>query len=861
MDKPISIENVNGNVTITIVDGSNNQTNVSVDEFASRIHANCGLRLIFKDTYKDSVKKIDKGWDKGFSFALESIYHGLEYRREEVINEIKKKLENENRVLILGEFGTSKSTLMMEILCDYLKDDYKILCNLGPTDGEIINNAPFIEDTINMLVNSGEKVLVAVDDTHSEKSSLIYPIIRKYWDDDDIIKQGKIKFVLSARVPEFDWVIDRGIFTKESIQSIELLFDDKTKHRLSYFSPQEIKEFIQRYKDFISPSIKDKPIQETAHKIHTYTDGHPIMVRFSVLQNGLENHIKEAYRKYLLENNEPNMNNIDCFLACSLYHISSIKFTDEISNKLNLNPSLKIIDTIIRKKFDSWDTIHPRWDLELIKYMFSLNDFDVGNIKNRLSLIIKKILDVETNPINKLIIINTLYNTIAASKEKYIDIKTVKEILDIDYLEKILEDNVSKSVLFVNIVGIALSELGKYEEAIECYDEAIRINPDYASAYLNKGSALSDLGKKEEAIECYDEAIRIKPDYAAYFNKGIALSELGKKEEAIECYDEAIRIKPDYAEAYLNKGIALSVLGKKEEVIGCYDEAIRINPDYAEAYYGKGNKLIVLGKYEEAIGCHDEAIRINPDYASAYLNKGNALTVLGKYEEAIGCYDEAIRIKPDADAYRGKGYTLSVLGKYEEAIGCYDEAIRINPDYAAYSFKGKTLLVLGKKEEAIECYDEAIRIKPDYAEAYFKKGIVLSELGKKEEAIECYDEAIRIKPDYAEAYLNKGIALSVLGKKEEVIGCYDEAIRINPDYAEAYLYKGIALSDLGKYDEAIECLNKCLGLDDGNNSALLVKAYLLIQLDRKPEAKPLVDSVLLIEPNNELGIVLKNMLL
>ncbi len=64
------------------------------------------------------------------------------------------------------------------------------------------------------------------------------------------------------------------------------------------------------------------------------------------------------------------------------------------------------------------------------------------------------------------------------------------------------------------------------------------------------------------AIDCYDEAIKYKPNFAtAYFNKGSALSDLGKKKEAIDCYDEAIKYKPNYADAYNNKGLVLIYLG------------------------------------------------------------------------------------------------------------------------------------------------------------------------------------------------------------------------------------------------------------------------------------------------------------
>ena len=54
-----------------------------------------------------------------------------------------------------------------------------------------------------------------------------------------------------------------------------------------------------------------------------------------------------------------------------------------------------------------------------------------------------------------------------------------------------------------------LIDLGKYDEAIQCYDKAIEIDANYADAWNNKGNALDNLGKYDEAIQCYDSAIEI----------------------------------------------------------------------------------------------------------------------------------------------------------------------------------------------------------------------------------------------------------------------------------------------------------------------------------------------------------------
>ncbi|MDB0018269.1 tetratricopeptide repeat protein [Planktomarina temperata] len=161
-------------------------------------------------------------------------------------------------------------------------------------------------------------------------------------------------------------------------------------------------------------------------------------------------------------------------------------------------------------------------------------------------------------------------------------------------IERLQEADFDESVSHFKFFGIgeAWQKLGKLEEAIEAYNKALAIKPDFAAAYSNMGVALKDQGKLEEAIEAYNKALAIKPDYAeAHSNIGVTLQEQGKLEEAIEAYHKALVIKPDYAEAYNNMGVTLQEQGKLEEAIEAYNKALAIKPDYAEAYYNMGNAL------------------------------------------------------------------------------------------------------------------------------------------------------------------------------------------------------------------------------------------------------------------------------
>ena len=644
MDKPISIHDVNGNVTVTVVEGNNNKTELSIGSFIEKTTKDCGLQLIYEDTFKkdNNTSTNFRDWLDGFSFNIKSVYHEREFRRNDILDNIKQQLESKGRLLILGESGTSKSIILMEILCDYLQKAYKIFHNLDLGSTADIKNLEYIENTIVELVDNGNNVMVVVDNIHNKTIANIFTLIKKIRDDHED-KLDKIKFLLAARQPEFGWAMDRGIFDSETIEKIDMLFDNDKKYNLAYFSQEEVKGFLDKYKEY-NTQLRNISIEEHARKIFKDTEGHPIMVRFSVLQNGLENHVKKMYTDYLIENKSPNIERIKSVIACSLYDISSVPLTDaKLSEKLALKiPSLEIVNTMTKKNGNIWTTIHPRWDLQLFKYMFLLNEADVEIIKEAFGQVFINILNIESGSINQLTFLSTLYNTIAA--KKFIDINLVQEIITLDIIKTKL-DQEYKTMLYANILGVAFDELKDHHEAIKCYDEAIRINPDYADAHYNKGLSLSALGQEEEAIKCYDEAIRINPDHANALNdKGLALINLGKYQEAIEYFDKALKINPDYTSALNNKGLAFNSLGKYEEAIEWYDKALKINPKDGLFWDNKGYALSKSNRLEEAVECSDKAIDLDPSNANAWCNKSIYMIKKGNIDEAIHYLKKAIEL-------------------------------------------------------------------------------------------------------------------------------------------------------------------------------------------------------------------------
>jgi tetratricopeptide (TPR) repeat protein len=132
----------------------------------------------------------------------------------------------------------------------------------------------------------------------------------------------------------------------------------------------------------------------------------------------------------------------------------------------------------------------------------------------------------------------------------------------------------------------AKANLEEPERAVRLYDSVLKKNPLHAGAWLGKGNSLVLLNRYEEAIECFDQAIELsvgRPrEREAWFGKGDALCQLGRFEQGIQCFNKALDIDPAYVTAWRRKGGWLAYMGEYRQALTCLYKVLEIAPDHPE---------------------------------------------------------------------------------------------------------------------------------------------------------------------------------------------------------------------------------------------------------------------------------------
>jgi tetratricopeptide (TPR) repeat protein len=337
---------------------------------------------------------------------------------------------------------------------------------------------------------------------------------------------------------------------------------------------------------------------------------------------------------------------------------------------------------------------------------------------------------------------------------------------------------------YQNIVVLGMLT-DNYKDENFCYAIPIRTivkrfndSNDEIVAWVDKGLSLYKSGKLEKAIECYDNALKINPSYyKACLLKAETLYALGEYQKAHTYYTRAAELNPDQNNnnpELATKSYFVYYLARDEAKVKQYDhlssaeiKKIKNPRDFLSALSSQGENFINLSNYEKAVECFDKALNLDSNSAGVWNDKGFALHFLGKYKEAIECYDNALRLKPDyIDALNDKGFALDKLGEHEKAIKCFDKAREIDlpNNYKEYiwSNKGRIFQSLQKYKEAIECYDNTLQLTPNDIDIWKQKGNCLFSLGVYEEAIKCYDKGLQMDPENLEILNRKHEALEKL---------------------------------------------------------------------------------------------------
>jgi eukaryotic-like serine/threonine-protein kinase len=230
--------------------------------------------------------------------------------------------------------------------------------------------------------------------------------------------------------------------------------------------------------------------------------------------------------------------------------------------------------------------------------------------------------------------------------------------------------------------GVCRQEQKQYDLAAADFSVCVGLRPDSPWGYFHRGTALAFGKHFVEAIQNYTEALRCDPAFRrAWLNRGLARQSLGQDREALADLDQAASLGLDDAMLHSGRGISLERLGRPAEADRAFETAAqRLTPLSPEAR----RELLWTQGFAVALRCPDRAwkafeqvLREEPNQVRALYGCALILTYQNKLNQALPYYNRALALAPDfPEPRRYRALLFARLGKAEEAVSDINHCLK-----------------------------------------------------------------------------------------------------------------------------------------------------------------------------------------
>ena len=408
---------------------------------------------------------------------------------------------------------------------------------------------------------------------------------------------------------------------------------------------------------------------------------------------------------------------------------------------------------------------------------------------------------------------------------------------------------ISAGLILIVLLVCTRIQVDRWRNSETLFERTLALTENNSIINNNLGMFWFEKNDSLRAVNYFNQAIEIKPDFAeGYYNLARALQSQENYDEAIKYYQQAIHIKSDYAAAHNNLGTALQLQHRLDEAISQYRRALELKKDYVGAHYNLGMALQITGELDEAIEQYRQTLHLRPKHASALNNLGRTFQSKQMFDEAVKCYLEALHIDPDlAEANYNLGKILRLNGRLDEAVIYFNQSLRSRPDYPDAHFSLALVWnLLNKYDKAIIHFNEALRLKPNWPQPHNNLGNIYYYQDRFDLAVVHWKQTVNLKPDSTEALNNLAWILAAsldpnLYNPPEALKFAEKACELT-NYQQPRMLDtlAVAYAAAGEFTKAIETAEKAVQLADDDNKNLTAQIQKRIKLykNNQPYREP-----------------------
>ncbi len=351
-------------------------------------------------------------------------------------------------------------------------------------------------------------------------------------------------------------------------------------------------------------------------------------------------------------------------------------------------------------------------------------------------------------------------------------------------------------------LALTLESLEQYDAACLSYERSLDLEGSDVETLNCLGVNLTRIGRYDEAIAKFAKAQRHDPNYEpAYCNRIVTYTEMGDHDSAELMFYLARQIRQECPLCYYNMGNSFFARRENKKAISCWQESVRIDSSHRHGHARIAEALWMDGDLEGAAHHYQAELQlVNSDDVDVMLDYGDLLTEMGKFEQAQEQFENSLAIEPDsAEAHFLLGELAAKQQKFTEAELRYRQAIELDPKYPGAHTKLARMLLRQDSSESAATHLlaelDSCDNDPDVLE---ELGELLIEVGQLSQANLAFKRLVSLRPDDSKALHNLAVSFFMLDKMDEGINNCRKALKIKPGYslalynlALAFLQKGL----------------------------------------------------------------------
>jgi tetratricopeptide (TPR) repeat protein len=397
-----------------------------------------------------------------------------------------------------------------------------------------------------------------------------------------------------------------------------------------------------------------------------------------------------------------------------------------------------------------------------------------------------------------------------------------------------------------------------YEQAVELYDEALKLRPDFPEVEFQKAGALVALGRTAEAEKSYRRAQELRPTWALppaalglllartqgrereaeaplrraleldpkNLTAVVALAELrtrsGDAAESLALWRRATELKADDASLWVERGRAERASKDAPSALKSFARAIELDSSNVNARLARADLYLESGDKEHALeDVRSLEAQSKTDWKLA-VAIANRFGLAGLREEARRIYDALPEEAKNSD--EGKRLSAAVndvrCEDTPESRASLEKLIATDEKNATALACLGSLLRTTDPQRSLEYYRRANHINPSNADYAVGYGAALVQLRQFEQAASILQHVVELSPEHYEAHANLAAALYELKLYKQAVVEYKWIGRARPRLAIVQFFIGTAHDRLGEYEEALAAYEAFLSAADATANQL-----------------------------------------